>query len=132
VIGAGVALVLAFLFPSIMGQVSRLQGLIRSVLGACAGGLVVFALAFFGKMAFKREAMGEGDIYLLAMIGAFLGWKLALLTFFMAPIFGIIPGLIAKFKGGESEIAYGPYLSLAALVSVFLGEKILGFLYFGV
>ena len=83
----------------------------------------------FGKILFKKEAMGGGDVKLMAMIGSVIGWKLALFTFFIAPIFGAGVGVIMKLKDGRETIAYGPYLSLAAIIAVFWGEKILRFIY---
>ena len=87
-------------------------------------------MGFFGELVFKKEAMGGGDVKLMAMIGAFLGWKMALLTFFIAPLFGSIVGLILRAKDGRDTIPYGPYLSLAAVVALFYGDKILRLLFY--
>jgi leader peptidase (prepilin peptidase)/N-methyltransferase len=76
--------------------------------------------------------MCGGDVKLMAMVGSFLGWKLALLVFFMAPIFGSVVGIALKLKDGRDTIPYGPYLSLAAVVAVFWGERILGLLFGGI
>ena len=70
--------------------------------------------------------MGGGDVKLLAMIGTFLGWKAALLTFFLAPFFGAIVGIIIKIRTKESLIPYGPFLALAAVIVQFWGEDIIG------
>jgi len=130
---------LAFLFPSIFGATLRLQALLGSLAGVFAGGGSIFILKALGGLAFRKKietlgiegAMGGGDIKLMAMIGAFLGWKLAILTFFMAPFLGTVPGIISKIRNGSETIPYGPFLSMAALVSVFFGSKILN-LFFGV
>ena len=123
--GLILAPVLAFIFPSIMGEVSRLHGLFDSILGAVVGAAMIFLIGLLGKALFKKEAMGEGDIWLLAMIGAFLGWKMTILTFFVAPISGAIVGIFLKLKDGREIIPYGPHLSFAAVVVVLWGEKIL-------
>ncbi len=68
--------------------------------------------------------MGGGDVKLLALIGAFLGWKLVLVSFFVAPFFGAVVGIAEKIRTKSSAIAFGPYLVLGALVSMFWGEKI--------
>ena len=72
--------------------------------------------------------MGGGDVKLMAMVGAFLGWKLALLAFFIAPFFGAIYGIIEKIRTKDSAIAYGPFLSLGALLSLLFGEAILAWI----
>lgn len=77
----------------------------------------------FGKLV--GDTMGGGDVKLMAMVGAFMGWKLALLSFFLAPFFGAIYGMIEKIRTKESTIAYGPFLVLGALLSLFKGEAIL-------
>jgi leader peptidase (prepilin peptidase) / N-methyltransferase len=109
-----------------------------SLLGAVAGGGVIWLTGFlFDVVYFKllkrppiqgeTESMGGGDVKLLAMIGAFLGWKYALLTFFVAPFLGAVVGLVNILVKKDHTIPYGPFLSLAALLCVFWGEKILGF-----
>ena len=122
-------LAFAFLFPSILGAGSRWQALLWSAIGSLAGGGSIYLMGFFGEMVFKKEAMGGGDVKLMAMIGAFIGWKMVLLTFFVAPLFGAVVGLILKIKDGREIIPYGPYLSLAALVAIFFGEQILRLLF---
>ena len=69
--------------------------------------------------------MGGGDVKLLAMIGAFLGWKIAVLTFFVAPFFGIIIGVSNLLIKKQHTIPYGPFLSLAAVVNLFWADLIL-------
>jgi len=82
----------------------------------------------YKKKVFKTVLMdttGGGDVKLMAMVGAFLGWKLAFLTFFLAPFFGAVYGIVEKIRTKDSAIAYGPFLVLAALISLFFGEKII-------
>jgi leader peptidase (prepilin peptidase)/N-methyltransferase len=69
--------------------------------------------------------MGGGDVKLLAMIGAFLGWQLVTLTIFISALSGSIVGLIIKFKKGESYIPYGPYLALGAVISLLWGRELI-------
>ncbi|MBN2453548.1 MAG: prepilin peptidase [Candidatus Omnitrophica bacterium] len=124
--------------PSVMDAPDRIRALLGSIAGAAAGGGSIFILKTAGNLLFRKKieelgiegAMGDGDIKLMAMIGAFLGLKLALLTFFMAPFFGVLPGIIAKFRKGAETIPYGPFLSMAALVAVFYGGRILSLFFF--
>lgn len=129
--GLAAGLILAAVFPEIFSAASWNKGLVESALGALAGGGSIYLMGFFGEMVFKKEAMGGGDVKLMAMIGAFLGWQLALLTFFIAPIFGSVVGVILKAKDGRDVIPYGPYLSLAAVTSIFWGDRVLRTLFYG-
>ena len=129
--GLVIGLILAIVFPSILNETTRLNGFLNSFLGALTGGGMIYAMGVFGEFAFKKEAMGGGDVKLLAMIGAFIGWKLTILTFFLAPVFGSVVGIILRIRYGKDVIPYGPYLSLAAVCSIFIGERILHLLFYG-
>jgi len=129
--GLAVGLVFAAIFPGMISAASWDKALIGSALGALAGGGSIYLMGFFGEMVFRKEAMGGGDVKLMAMIGAFLGWKLALLTFFIAPLFGSVAGIVLKIKNDQNVMPYGPYLSLAAVTSMFWGDKILRMLFHG-
>ena len=74
---------------------------------------------------FKKESMGGGDIKLLAMAGSILGWKPVLVTFFVAPMLALIPGLFVLLFKRSHVIPYGPFLSLGLVVSLFFGATIL-------
>ncbi len=126
-----IGLILAIAFPSVLNETNRLNSFLNSILGALAGGGMIYAMGVLGEFAFKREAMGGGDVKLLAMIGAFIGWKLTVLTFFLAPVFGSVVGITLKMRYGKEIIPYGPYLSLAAVSSIFFGENILRLLFYG-
>ena len=128
--GIFVGLVASFLFPSILGEIKASGALLNSFAGVIAGGASIYVMGVLGKLVFRKEAMGGGDVKLMAMIGAFIGWKLVLLTFFLAPFFGTPVGVIVKIKDKDDIIPYGPYLSLAAIVAIFWGEKILSYLFF--
>lgn len=99
-----------------------------SILGMLAGGLMMFLLSVIGEWAFRKEAVGGGDVKLMAMIGAFLGWKLTILAFFAAPLVGSGVALFMKIKYKTEAVPYAPYLAVGTLVSILWGNKILGFL----
>ena len=128
--GLASALALSAIFPALFGTTLRIVSFTRSLTGALVGAATIYSMGVFGKILFKKEAMGGGDVKLMAMIGAILGWKLALFTFFVAPVFGAAVGLLMKIKDGRETIAYGPYLSLAAMIALFFGNNILGFLFY--
>jgi prepilin signal peptidase PulO-like enzyme (type II secretory pathway) len=89
------------------------------------GGLfVVWGVRIVAKISLQREAMGFGDVTLLAMIGAFLGWQAALLTFVLAPFAGILFAIVQYISQRKNDLAFGPYLSLSAII-VILGWPII-------
>ena len=88
-------------------------GLLTALVGMAAGGGIIWVVRIVGTAALRREAMGFGDVTLLAMIGSFVGWQTALLVFFLAPFMGIVVGVLQWIAHGEHEIPYGPFLCLA-------------------
>jgi leader peptidase (prepilin peptidase) / N-methyltransferase len=96
------------------------SGLLGSVLGLLVGGFVVWFTRIAGSYAFGREAMGMGDVHLMAAVGAVLGPGSAVVAFFLAPFFGMGIALYLLLLGKRREVPYGPYLSLAtAFVMLF-------------
>jgi len=106
-----------------------------SLPGALLGGGVLFATAFLYEKLRKVEGMGGGDIKLLAMIGAFLGWRGAVLTLFIGSFLGAAGGVLAMRRSGEglqTAIPFGPYLCVASLIARYLGEWIWRMAFVGV
>jgi leader peptidase (prepilin peptidase)/N-methyltransferase len=84
-------------------------------------------IGYFGKLAFKKEAMGFGDVKLMGAVGAFFGWQAAVFTIMLAAFIGSISGvvLIATKRGKlGTAIPFGPYLAMAAAIWVFWGPRI--------
>ncbi|MBI4839310.1 MAG: prepilin peptidase [Nitrospirae bacterium] len=103
-------------------------GFKASGIGVLLGGGLFYLTAIVGTAVFKKEALGGGDIKMMAMVGGFLGWKGVLLTTFLGSLFGSLIGLfLIAVKGREwgSKIPFGPYLALGSLVSLFSGQEIL-------
>jgi len=100
------------------------QGLAGSMLGYIVGGGLVWAIRIFGTLGFGREAMGLGDVHLLAGIGAVVGWWDPVLIFFIAPFSGLLyaacAAILEKIGKKQKEIPYGPHLAVATLLVVFL------------
>lgn len=95
-----------------------------SVFGLITGGGILFLIAFLYIAVRKQEGMGMGDVKLLAMIGAFLGWKGVVFVMLVSSLLGTIIGLsIILYKKGDLKYAlpFGPFLSLAAIIYVFTG-----------
>ncbi|MEN6450939.1 MAG: A24 family peptidase [Thermoguttaceae bacterium] len=91
------------------------EGLLSALVGMAAGGGLIWLVRVIGAAALGREAMGFGDVTLMAMIGAFLGWQPCLVIFFLAPVAGLVVGLLRLLLLRDREIPYGPFLCLAAL-----------------
>jgi leader peptidase (prepilin peptidase)/N-methyltransferase len=126
-------LVFSLLIPQLHDVVSlgrpwymnHVHSLGLSVLGVLAGGGSIYFMGLLGDFLFKKESMGGGDVKLLAMVGAFLGWEMAILAFFIAPFFGAVFGIIEKLRTKDTAIAYGPFLVLGALICQFWGDQII-------
>ena len=123
--GMIIGLIFSFLMPQLQHTSSHGLALGRSLLGVLIGGGSIYAMGMMGDFLFKKESMGGGDVKLLAMVGSFLGWQMALLTFFIAPFFGAVFGVIVKLRTKESLIPYGPFLALGALISLFWGKDVI-------
>lgn len=93
----------------------RWQALLSALLGMVATGGIVWLVRIIGQATLQREAMGFGDVTLMAMIGAFLGWQAGLMVFFIAPFFGLAFGIVQAVIAREWEIPYGPFLCLGTL-----------------
>lgn len=128
--GIVVGMLCAALIPNFFFTYDSMS-LLYSVAGAFLGALLVGVLAVAGKLVWKKDAMGGGDLKLLAMIGAFLGWKSVFITMFFASVFGTFISVILillKKKTMDDYIPFGPYLSLGALLALFYkGYTFLGF-----
>lgn len=103
-----------------------------SGLGILFGGGSFYLLALVYYLLTKRMGMGGGDIKLLAMIGAFLGWQSLPFVIFSSSLFGTIVGvgaMIKQKKGGKTVIPYGPFLAISALLYLFFDLHIQLFLH---
>jgi leader peptidase (prepilin peptidase)/N-methyltransferase len=118
--GIGVGLLGALIIPHIT--------FFNSLLGILLGGGSLFVVATFYQWLFKREGMGGGDVKLLAMIGAFLGWDAVILTILLSSLIGSITGIIImvlKGKDFKYAIPFGPFLSLGAVIALFYKNEII-------
>ncbi|NJK29373.1 MAG: prepilin peptidase [Acaryochloris sp. RU_4_1] len=109
------------------GLAGLIQGLIFSFLSAIAGIWLIELISISATIIFKKQAMGGGDGKLMAMIGAWLGWKYMLLSLFLGCFAGSIVGLGGQLIGKISrfqKIPFGPFLVIGALVSMMAGQQI--------
>jgi leader peptidase (prepilin peptidase)/N-methyltransferase len=122
--GIVAGLVLSAIFPSLQEQSTWKSGLFQSFLGMIAGGGFLYVTATLVEFFAKKEAMGGGDVKLLAMIGAFLGWQGAFWTIFVSSVSGSIIGLFYRLVKGEETLAYGPHIAFAAFLYFFVGHDV--------
>jgi leader peptidase (prepilin peptidase)/N-methyltransferase len=102
----------------------HVHGFLVSVAGFIAGGGIVWLVRVIGAFVLRREAMGFGDVVLMAMIGSVLGWQPVLVVFFAAPMLAIGVALLSLVLRRRDEIPYGPWLSLAALLLLVLWNSV--------
>lgn len=121
--GIAAGLILSTVFPSLQNETVFWKGLVQSLLGMLVGGGFLYLLGTIAEFILKKEAMGGGDVKLLAMTGALLGWKAVLWTLFVSSLLGSVAGLFQRLRGGEEKIPFGPYLGLAAVLYLFVGES---------
>jgi leader peptidase (prepilin peptidase)/N-methyltransferase len=103
--------------------------LLDRLIGTLAGAGFLYLMLFYGGVLYGQEAMGEGDLNLIALVGAFLGWKAVVVTILVACIVGSVVGLslmAVKRLGRRQHIPFGPFLSLGAVVGLFWGERLIG------
>ncbi|HXF96761.1 MAG TPA: prepilin peptidase [Gemmatimonadales bacterium] len=99
-------------------------GFLDAVLGAAAGFVLLYAVAVAGKWLFGEEAMGGGDIKMMAMVGAFVGWQGVLLTVFAGALLGLlifVPFTLRK----KRLVPFGVFLAMGAAVTFVFGDAII-------
>ncbi|MDA3874750.1 MAG: prepilin peptidase [Kiritimatiellae bacterium] len=126
--GILIGIPLSALIPELHEADTWRQGLQASALGAALGFGLLWLVGFLGKLAFKKDAMGFGDVKLLGAIGAFLGAPAILFVVFASAFLGSVFGVTCIALGKNElggRIPFGPYLSAAALLWLFGGDQLL-------
>ena len=101
-------------------------GIVSALIGVVLGGGVPFLIGEIYYRVRRIEGLGMGDVKMLAMIGAFLGWQLALFTLFLASMLGVAVGVpLTRIKRDRFyQIPLGTFLAIGALIAVFVGDPI--------
>ena len=105
---------------------------LESLVGILVGGGSLLSVAWVYSLITHKEGMGGGDIKLLAMIGAFVGWQGVLLTVFLSSAIGTLCGLLVMIRSGKNmklAIPFGPFLAMGAMIHIFFGKELI-FWYF--
>lgn len=108
-----------------LSLVQGLEGLKYSAIGAVVGFVVLWLVAWLGKHAFKKEAMGGGDIKMMAMVGAFVGWKGVFLTIFLGSVVGTVVFGPLALIGKKKDVPFGIFLAMGAAVTFLWGDAVL-------
>jgi leader peptidase (prepilin peptidase)/N-methyltransferase len=99
-----------------------------SLIGILVGGGSLLLVAYGYQLLTGNDGMGGGDIKLLAMMGAFLGWRSVLFIVFSASLAGSVIGvslMVARGRDSKLAIPFGPYLAFGAILYIFYGSRII-------
>ena len=124
-------MILGVLFSGVNAIVYHSPFLVfNSLVGLAFGFGLLWLIRWLGSKAFKREAMGMGDVFLMGAVGALFGPAVVLMTLILSSVFGSIVGLsmvaLSKTKFGKFvEIPYGPYICLGCLTCMFFGSELI-------
>lgn len=105
--------------PSWLSAHPHLHGLAWSAAGLGVGVLLSAGVRWLGNFVLARPTLGSGDVYLMAMIGAYLGWQPTVVAFLLAPVGALLVGGVARVVFNRPALPYGPFLALGALIVLF-------------
>ena len=106
---------------------------VEALKGAALGASVLFLVSEAYFLLKKVEGMGFGDVKMMGMVGAFVGWKGVLLTLFLGSLVGSIVGIIVIQRSGgdmKTKLPFGTFLGMGAIVTMYAGERVIEW-YFG-
>jgi leader peptidase (prepilin peptidase)/N-methyltransferase len=109
----------------VLSAADGLHAVLLALLGAAVGFALLWLVGVAGRWVFKEEAMGGGDIKMMAMVGAFLGWQGVLLTIFLGALAGTAIFLPLALVGRRKLVPFGVFLALGAGVTYLVGPAII-------
>lgn len=126
--GAWIAgLVLSPLVPALHERATAWAGFREALIGLAVGAGLLYAVSFVGRLIFRKDAMGLGDVKLLGGLGALLGWPAVLFIIMAASFLGSFIGIYLIIRRGRrwrSRIPFGPYLAVAAGLWILGGKEL--------
>jgi len=122
-------LVTGYLRPLAPDLAPTMDSLLASLLGLGTGFGLTWAIRVGARAAFRKEAMGFGDVKFMGAIGAFLGWDGALMTFFLGSLVGALGGAVHRLVTGDAYVPFGPFLAIGAALTLFARDPINLFLF---
>lgn len=124
--GCVVGLILSALVPQIHGSPTALAGLTNSLIGLVFGGGLLLLIALGGSLLLRKEAMGMGDVKLVAAMGAFLGWQAPIFILAVSSMIGSVIGIglmLRKQRRWGIKMPFGPFLVIAAVIWLLQGHQ---------
>lgn len=111
----------------VLAAATGLDGIIAAVIGAAVGFGILWLVGALGTMMFKKEAMGGGDVKMMAMVGSFMGWQGVLLTIFLGALGGTLIFLPLRLlkKREKEELPFGVFLAIGAGITYLVGPAII-------
>ena len=100
------------------------HGLFTALVGLAAGGGAIWSIRIVATWALRIEAMGFGDVTLMAMIGAFVGWQAVLIAFFLSPFAAIVIVLVRYVITSDTQTPYGPYLCAGTMLTIVFWDSV--------
>ena len=110
--------------PAWVSTYPHLHGFAVSLAGLLVGGGITLAVRRIGRWGLGKEAMGDGDVVLMAMMGAFLGWQPIVISFFVAAAVALLVVVITSPTRLSGMIAYGPYLSVGGVLVLLAWKRV--------
>ncbi len=105
--------------PEWLSAYPHLHGLAWSMAGLVVGAVLTWLSRGVARVLLGQEALGFGDVLLMAMIGSFIGWQPAVLVFLLAPLPAVLAGAVLPLVSRKHYLPYGPFLALAAVLVLF-------------
>jgi leader peptidase (prepilin peptidase)/N-methyltransferase len=112
-------------FGLLFSLAGGLPTLLPALVGAVTGFALLWLIGFAGHLILKEEAMGGGDVKMMAMVGAFVGWQGVLLTIFLGALLGTIIFLPLSLLGRKKLVPFGVFLSVGAAATWIAGPAII-------
>jgi leader peptidase (prepilin peptidase)/N-methyltransferase len=109
----------------LLGLAGGVATLFPAIIGALTGFGLLWTIGFAGQLILKEEAMGGGDVKMMAMVGAFVGWQGVLLTIFLGALLGTIIFLPLSLLGRKKLVPFGVFLSMGAVATWIAGPAII-------
>ncbi len=109
----------------VLAAAAGVDGMIAAAIGAVVGFGLLWLVGAVGTWAFKEEAMGGGDIKMMAMVGAFIGWQGVLLTIFLGALAGTLIFLPLTLLGKKRLVPFGVFLAIGAGVTYLVGPALI-------
>ncbi len=112
----------------VAGLLVGVPPLLDRLIGTLAGAGFLYLVLYYGGTLYGQEAMGEGDLNLIALIGAFLGWRAVVVTILVGCLVGATAGvglILLRRLSRRQHIPFGPFLALGAVVALFWGDQLI-------